>query len=171
MATHYIANEKHYTEVLERFKTVKNSLWIGTADIKDVYVQAGEGSQPLLKTLSDLVKHDKQVRLLHAKEPGPNFRKDFDKFPALFKGLQRALCPRVHFKIFIFDEKIAYIGSANLTGAGVGMKSPNNRNFEAGILTSGKELVDQAMIQFDTSFKGKHCKNCGRKAFCPDPIA
>lgn len=30
----------------------------------------------------------------------------------------------------------AYIGSANLTGAGIGMKSAQRRNFEAGILTN-----------------------------------
>ena len=37
-------------------------------------------------------------------------------------GMERALCPRVHFKIIVFDFKTAYVGSANLTGAGLGMK-------------------------------------------------
>ena len=41
----------------------------------------------------------------------------------------------VHFKLIIIDSTIAYVGSANLTGAGMGMKSPKKRNFEAGILT------------------------------------
>ena len=41
---------------------------------------------------------------------------------SLFTGLERALCPRVHFKIFVFDRMEAYIGSANLEGAGMGMK-------------------------------------------------
>ena len=58
------------------------------------------------------------VRLLHAKEPGPVFREEFDRYPSLITGLERALCHRVHFKIFVFDGKEAYIGSANLTGPG-----------------------------------------------------
>ena len=37
--------------------------------------------------------------------------------------------------MLVFDGKEAYIGSANLTGAGIGMKTDNKRNFEAGILT------------------------------------
>lgn len=55
-----------------------------------------------------------------------------------------------HFKIIIFDLKIAHIGSANLTGAGIGMKSTCNRNFEAGILTDDPALVEAAIGQFDS---------------------
>lgn len=101
---------------------------------------------------------------------GPAFREDFDKYPALFDGLERALCPRVHFKILVFDGSVAYIGSANLTGAGIGMKGDGTRNFEAGILTDNPELVEQAMNQFDAVWIGKHCKSCKRKEFCGDPI-
>ena len=110
------------------------------------------------------------VRLIHAKEPGPNFREDFDRFPILYDGLERVLCPRVHFKMMIFDGKEAYIGSANLTGAGIGMKGDGTRNFEAGILTDDPEIVEQAMNQFDEVWMGKHCKNCKRRDFCSDPI-
>lgn len=48
---------------------------------------------------------------------------------------------RVHFKIVVFDLKMAYIGSANLTDAGIGMKVENTRNFEAGILNTNKDFV------------------------------
>ena len=34
--TKYIANEEHYTEVISRITSVRETLWIGTADIKDV---------------------------------------------------------------------------------------------------------------------------------------
>lgn len=78
------------------------------------------------------------------------------------------LCPRVHFKIMVFDQKLAYIGSANLTGAGIGMKSDRKRNFEAGILTSDPALVDAAAEQFDRVWMGAHCKTCGRKEYCKD---
>ena len=164
--THYIADEAHFKEVIERVPKVKESLWIGTADIKDLYV----GDRPFLGVLADLLKKGREVRLVHAKEPGPNFREDFDRFPILFDGLERVLCPRVHFKIIIFDHTLAYIGSANLTGAGIGMKSTKTRNFEAGILTDDPALVDAAMNQFDMVWAGIKCKDCGRKKVCPDPI-
>lgn len=80
------------------------------------------------------------------------------------------LCPRVHFKMLIFDCKEVYIGSANLTGAGIGMKSEYKRNFEAGILTDAPSIVEQAMNQFDDVWMGKFCKRCKRRAFCIDPI-
>ena len=168
--TQFISNDDHYEKVIERIKTVKKVLWIGTADIKDLYVRDGKSMKPLLKVLSDLTKAGVEIRLIHAKEPGPAFREDFDKYPNLIKGMERVLCPRVHFKIIVFDLKTAYIGSANLTGAGLGMKGENTRNFEAGILTSDKELVKAAIDQFDTVWMGSFCKNCRRKEFCGDPI-
>lgn len=167
----FIADKAHYSEVIAHVPKVKRSLWIGTADIKDLYVKVGSQMKPFLAVLAQLIKKGVEVRLIHAKEPGPAFREDFDKYPALFDGLERALCPRVHFKILVFDNQVAYIGSANLTGAGIGMKGDGTRNFEAGILTDNPELVEQAMNQFDAVWIGKHCKSCKRKAFCGDPIA
>ena len=164
--TQYIADEAHFKEVLAKVPTVMRSLWIGTADIKDLYVE----DRPFLGVLADLIKKGREVRLIHAKEPGPNFREDFDQYPVLFTGLERALCPRVHFKILVFDCKLAYIGSANLTGAGIGMKGAGNRNFEAGILTDDPELVEAAMNQFDSVWAGFKCKTCRRKEYCGDPI-
>lgn len=90
-ATQYISNEEHYEKVIERTKNVKKNLWIGTADIKDLYVRDTRGMKPLLKVLSDLVKNGVEIRLIHAKEPGPAFREDFDKYPALIKGVERVL--------------------------------------------------------------------------------
>ncbi len=168
--TQYIANEDHYEKVIERIKDCKKTLWIGTADIKDLYVKDGRDTKPLLEVLSDLAKAGVAIRLIHAKEPGPAFREDFDKYPALIEGVERVLCPRVHFKIIIFDLKTAYVGSANLTGAGLGMKGENTRNFEAGVLSSSKDFVKKAATQFDEVWMGKFCKDCRRKQFCSDPI-
>ena len=168
--TQLIFGIDHYNKVLSQVASVKRSLWIGTADIKDLYVKVGTQTKPFLAVLAQLIKKGVEIRLVHAKEPGPAFREDFDKYPALFDGLERALCPRVHFKMLVFDGKVAYIGSANLTGAGIGMKGDGTRNFEAGILTDDPELVEQAMNQFDDVWIGKHCKSCKRKAFCGDPI-
>ena len=73
----------------------------------------------------------------------------------LYDGMERVLCPRVHFKLIIIDSTIAYVGSANLTGAGMGMKSPKKRNFEAGILTDDPEMLEAAIEQFDNVWIGK----------------
>lgn len=170
MFTQYISNEQHYTEVISRIASVRETLWIGTADIKDLYVKQGNDTIPLLGQLAGLLKSGVGVRLIHAKEPGPNFREDFDKYPILSTALERVLCPRVHFKLMIFDLETAYIGSANLTGAGIGMKSSLRRNFEAGILTNDPQLVESAINQFDTLWMGSHCAKCGRKEFCGDKI-
>jgi len=166
----YISNSDHYNEVLSRVMHVKQSLWIGTADIKDLYIEEKGRAVPFLGVLAKLIKKGVAVRLIHAKEPGPVFREDFDKYPILYDGLERVLCPRVHFKMMVFDGKETYIGSANLTGAGIGMKAEGTRNFETGILTDDPDIVEQAINQFDGVWMGKHCKNCKRRDYCPDPI-
>ena len=168
--TTYISNTDHYKEVLSRVLSVKHPLWIGTADIKDLYIESGREKKPFLALLAQLIRKGVEVRLIHAKEPGPAFREDFDKYPVLYDCLERVLCPRVHFKIFVFDCREVYIGSANLTGAGIGMKSEDKRNFEAGILTDDPVIVEQAMNQFDDVWIGRFCKKCKRKDFCLDPI-
>ena len=166
----YISNSSHYKEVLSRVQSVKHTLWIGTADIKDLYVEIGKEKKPFLALIAMLIRRGVDVRLIHAKEPGPNFREDFDKYPVLYDRLERVLCPRVHFKMMVFDGKEVYIGSANLTGAGLGMKGDGKRNFEAGILTDMPEIVEQAMTKFDEVWMGKHCRTCQRRDFCLDPI-
>ena len=167
----YISDKAHYAEVLARVPKVKRSLWIGTADIKDLYIDMGKEKKPFLALIAQLIKRGVEVRLIHAKEPGENFREDFDRYPVLFDQLERVLCPRVHFKMLVFDCKEVYVGSANLTGAGIGMKSDVKRNFEAGILTDDPAIVEQAMSQFDDVWIGRHCKTCKRREFCSDLIA
>ena len=133
-------------------------------------MEAEKEKKPFLALLAQLIRKGVEVRLIHAKEPGPAFREDFDKYPVLYGRLERVLCPRVHFKMLVFDFKEVYIGSANLTGAGIGMKGEDKRNFEAGILTDEPTIVEQAMNQFDDVWIGKFCKKCKRRDFCHDPI-
>ena len=164
---HY--NTSHYNDVLSRVARVENTLWIGTADIK--FACAGRS---VVRAISCRFRYfsatGSEGTVIYAKEPGPNFRKDFDRYPALWSGLKRKLCPRAHFKMMIFDSSVAYIGSANLMSAGIGMKSDGKRNFEAGILTDDLGLVDAAADHFDSVWTGVHCKSCRRKDFCQDRI-
>ena len=73
-------------------------------------------------------------------------------------------------KHIIIDGKLAYTGSANLTGAGAGIKSEHTRNFEAGIVTTDYTLIEHIMNQFDEVWRGEFCKKCKRRDFCPDSI-
>ena len=170
MRINFITDEQLYKQAIEPVAKATSFVWIGTADIKDLHVHFKGIVQSFLGVLDSLVKKKVEIRLLHAKEPGVNFRKSFDKYPLLWKNMERQLCPRVHFKHIIIDGKFAYTGSANLTGAGLGMKSPYTRNFESGFVTTDPEIVEAIMNQFDEVWLGKFCKNCKRKDFCNDPI-
>lgn len=154
--------------VLDAIPRATKFVWIGTADIKDLYVKKGTRMVPFLETLSDLLTKKVAVRLLFAKEPGSAFQTDFDVYPLLAKDLEQFNCPRVHFKTVIVDGTWAYTGSANLTGAGMGAKSVRNRNFETGIITTQLNEVELLMKQFDDVWIGLHCKDCGRKQFCAE---
>lgn len=171
--TSFISNREIYEQVIrDRVPFTKRRLWIATADIKDMYVETGGTEMvPFLKVLARLIGRGVEVRLIHAKEPGPNFREDFDRYPELAESLERALCPRVHFKCVIIDGSFAWFGSANLTGAGMGAKSERKRNFENGIVTDDPALVNPLEEEFDSIWRGDYCKECGRKDFCADPIA
>ncbi len=170
-----ILNEDHYARVIDKLvPSAKRFLWIATADIKDLHVEGPGGRYvPFLSVLDDLVRAGVEIRLIHAKEPGPRFREDFDRFPALLDNerFERILCPRMHMKVIVIDGLAAYIGSANLTGAGLGAKSPRRRNFEAGILTDDETTIESLMQELDQLYLGRHCGDCGRREHCPDPIA
>jgi phosphatidylserine/phosphatidylglycerophosphate/cardiolipin synthase-like enzyme len=170
MSITFITNDQLYKQAIEPISRASSFVWIGTADIKDLHVHHKGTVQSFLGVLDSLAKRKVSIRLLHAKEPGPIFRKSFDKYPLLWKNMERQLCPRVHFKHIIIDGTFAYSGSANLTGAGLGMKSANTRNFESGFVTNDLKIVEAIMTQFDEVWLGRHCKECKRKDFCQDPI-
>lgn len=167
--TEFIQDRQIYQRVLlDELTRAEDFLWIGTSDLKDLYMEKKDRMVPLLEILSDLVKRHVSIRLIHAKEPGKAFREDFDRYPNLIEGMERLLCPRVHFKCVIIDGRFAYTGSANLTGAGLGAKSENRRNFESGIITTDPVLIEPIMDQFDQVWMGKFCQPCQRKQFCAD---
>ena len=83
----YIADENHYKEVLSLVGKAKQTVWIGTADIKDLYVD----DKPFLTLIASLLKKGVEVRLIHAKEPGTAWREDHEKHPILYDGMERVL--------------------------------------------------------------------------------
>src|SRR5216683_1988120 len=129
--TELLANGELYREVvLRRLAHARESVWIATANVKEMFVELrGRGVE---------------LRILHAELPSRPFRDAFDRKRALVRGgLELKICPRVHFKAVLVDGAWVYLGSANLTGAGLGAKAEGRRNFELGVCTEDFETVDR----------------------------
>ena len=173
MTTLLLNDEIYQRVILELVPGARRFLWIVTADLKDMHVEKGRRHVPFLEILRDLVEEGVAVRLLHAKEPGPRFRQDFDKYEILRKSdlFERILCPRIHTTAVVVDGRAAFVGSPNLTGAGFGAKSPDRRNFEAGFVTDEAAHIRPLMEWIDGLYLGEPCPSCQRREFCPDPIA
>jgi len=168
-----LLNRRIYTEfVAPKLPLARKFLWIVTADIKDLHIDVSGRFEPLLALLADRVAHGVAVRLIHAKEPGPRFREDFDRFDELVDNelFERILCPRVHTKALVVDGTLAFVGSANLTGAGMGAKHADKRNFEAGFEFDDPGDIAELMDWIDELYLGLWCRDCRRRAHCPDPI-
>ncbi len=127
--------------------------------------------RPIVELFDALVKRGVEVRLLHAELPSRPFRQAFDERPALLRALMTLkICPRVHFKCVRVDGAWLYLGSANLTGAGLGAKHKDNRNFEVGFVTEDFDTIDRVSALFEQVWSGVSCRTCRLYALCPDPI-
>ena len=71
-----------------------------------------------------------EIRLLHAKEPGPAFRRDFDRYPNLLGGMERILCPRVRLKSVVIDGvRLSRYSPDTLLGTASGTRSCGGKRF------------------------------------------
>lgn len=87
--TTVLSDRDIYTSVVcGNVPQAKERLWIATSDIKDMYVEppsqvtearsSGRDMVPFLEVLDEMLKRGVEVRLIHAKDPGPNWQDDFD---------------------------------------------------------------------------------------------
>ena len=167
-----ILNESHLPgAVRPALDRCRHRLFIATADVKNLHVPPAGGrgrARSIVDLFGDLSDRDVEISLLHSGVPsGPLLDRLKESRPAT---LTMRRCPRIHAKTLIADGTWMYMGSANLTGAGLGAKSPRRRNFEAGIVTDESHLIDPVADMLHEVFTGDRCDDCGRKSHCPVPL-
>jgi phosphatidylserine/phosphatidylglycerophosphate/cardiolipin synthase-like enzyme len=183
IAIELIGGRGHYERVLAAVLAAKVSVWIATANVKELLVEdrrARPGKRRSLKKspyvsvlahLDELAARGIELRLLHAELPSRPFREELAEHPRLVAGgLALRRCPRVHMKTVIVDGELLYLGSANWTGAGIGAKGSGRRNFELGIVTDDGQLLDQVQALYEQLWSGGECGSCRLREKCPGPL-
>src|SRR5262245_12601090 len=184
MAIELIGGRAHYERVIARVLDAKVSVWIATANTKEMMVEDGRARPgrrrsmrrseyvSVLARLDELAARGVELRLLHAELPSRPFRAELAQHPRLVAGgLALRRCPRVHLKAVIVDGALLYLGSANWTGAGLGAKGSGRRNFELGIVTDDGPLLDHVQAVYEQIWSGGECASCKLHDECPGPLA
>jgi phosphatidylserine/phosphatidylglycerophosphate/cardiolipin synthase-like enzyme len=166
-----VANEEHFRRVvLDGLLRAETSLDIATADFKAMLVPTGaqRRARSVIEHLRRLARRGVEIRLLHSGVPSSAALRELRA--ALPESLTIRRCPRLHAKAIIVDSRQMYLGSANLTGAGLGAKADGRRNFEMGIWTEAPGLIDGVLEHFNTLWEGRYCTDCQRRNICPVPL-
>ena len=147
----YVADEEHYTEVFKRMTEVKHSLKIATANLKNFNVtvesDGGDETLRLCDFFLSLVERGVLVQVVCMK-PFGFYLYAKENCPQLLQNplFDLRYNERNHMKIFVFDDKCVYIGSANITSAAIGKRA--KRNFEAGMMVEGS-MMHEPLIHFE----------------------
>ena len=174
-----LVDRDHYDDLIARAITgAKVSVWITTANLKTMMVEAPIGSRAraggryvsFFETLGELARGGVDVCILHASNPSGPLQRELARLAKNAAGVKMRKCPRVHLKMMAIDGKLLYLGSANLTGAGLGAKGDQRRNFEMGIVTDNEQMLDAAQERFDRIWRGRECAGCGRRRECDAPL-
>ena len=171
---------EHYEQVMLRaLSEARVSVWIGTANVKDIHLEAPIGTRArargqylsITEKFTELVRRNVEIRILHGGIPSRPFRESLAKSTELvLPRFEMRHCPRVHLKMIAVDGAYLYLGSANFTGAGLGAKGDGKRNFELGISTDDDVLLDAAQARFERIWRGAECGQCRLRAVCPGPL-
>jgi len=163
----------HFTRVVvEGICKARVGIDIMTADFKAMLIPPAFSSRraapSIVQHLRRLADRGVEIRLLHAGVPSSAALRELKR--ALPQKLTIRRCPRLHSKAVVIDSRAMYLGSANLTGAGLGAKADGKRNFEIGVWTHSPPLIDAVLEQFNALWEGRRCGTCRRKDICPVPL-
>jgi phosphatidylserine/phosphatidylglycerophosphate/cardiolipin synthase-like enzyme len=163
-----------YTEFTEVYpRRAQDFIWIATANIKATALRYDNRFISFVDLIAILAAKGVAFRIIHSELPSAPFRERYDELDErgiLSANVEFLYCVRLHTKMFLIDGDAALLGSPNLTGAGMGAKSANKRNFEIGFLFEGKTEVRPFMNYFDNIWMGAKCPDCKRKDHCPAPV-
>ena len=172
-----VFDHEHLTTVVrDAMLRATSSLEVSTADFKAMLVPQSSGDRDAPSVVEHLIRMAGQgveVRVMHSGVPsGPALSqlKRASSKGTLPRNLTVRRCPRLHAKAVVVDANWLYLGSANLTGAGLGAKGPTRRNFEWGMTSEDPGLVDAVLGRFNDLWEGTHCAGCGRRDVCPVPL-
>jgi phosphatidylserine/phosphatidylglycerophosphate/cardiolipin synthase-like enzyme len=178
-----LSGRGHYEEVVQGVMQARQSVWIATANLKELMVEdtravpgrarvtRARRFRSVLDAFDELAGRNVELRILHAAMPSRAFRAELDRHPRLFGGgLELRACPRVHFKAVVIDGARVYLGSANWTGAGLGAKGTGRRNFEIGFVSEDDLLLDEVQRLYDSVWRGGACKGCRVRDVCEAPL-
>jgi phosphatidylserine/phosphatidylglycerophosphate/cardiolipin synthase-like enzyme len=165
-----VCDGEHFRRVvLGGILTASHGIDISTADFKAMLVPEGRGrAKSVVEKLRALADRGVEIRLLHAGVPSSAALRELRA--ALPRNLTIRRCPRLHAKAIVIDCRRMYLGSANLTGAGLGAKADGRRNFEWGVWTESAGLIDAVLDRFNALWEGRECGGCKRRDVCPVPL-
>ena len=169
-----LITENFYQEVIERVCKAKSSIKIMTADFNVFRLKptVSQGKKykdgtPFLKYLMAKSKKGVSVQIISS-EKSSWFQEEVERAYCGVAGKQFfvCFCARNHAKVVIIDDKIAFLGSANMTRAGVGQPHASPGNFEIGIMTEAPEFINSLNEFFSRIEKHEFCEGCHRRKDC-----
>lgn len=166
--------ENHYHEVIERICAAKSSIRIMTANFQRFKlkptVKQGKNyndGTPFIRFLMEKAEQGVSVQII-CSSPSKPFMDEYEELYEQLKpkGFKICFCIRNHAKVVIIDDKMAYIGSANITKAGLGQGVMSSGNFEVGILTENPDIIASLNAHFSMIMNGNICNGCHRAMDC-----
>lgn len=161
------SHEIYQRVMREEIPAARKALVIATAFTKQTSVETAAGEYvPFLALVDELVSRGVTFFLLTAGTPSRPFLQSLLGFPRLLGDVHFRICARNHTKAVLIDDSRLYLGSANLTGAGMGGKGNDKRNFELGFVTTDTRLVRRMSREIDAIWRGDPCAKCRAKKLC-----
>ena len=168
--TTLISDREHYEFLIGNIRKAKRSVLLSTANVKRFSIgetEAKASSESFLDILESLANSGVDIRII-CSSPSRGFLEEMEGHEDLMNNPNFTFktCRRCHMKMVIIDSEIIYIGSANITAAGMGPRINTRRNFEAGMISSDVNLVEQGIDIFEEGWSKKRCNSCYYKSEC-----